>query len=59
LYEAGETEKLVDASLNGDFNVKEAIRFFKIALPLHAGLSSAMTLNVHCASNAYRRKGCE
>ncbi|XP_014494541.1 cold-responsive protein kinase 1 isoform X1 [Vigna radiata var. radiata] len=32
LYEAGETEKLVDAFLDGDFNVEEAIRFCKIAL---------------------------
>ena len=30
LLEVGETEKLMDASLNGDFNVEEAIRFCKI-----------------------------
>ncbi|KAL9297973.1 hypothetical protein ACSQ67_023869 [Phaseolus vulgaris] len=32
LYEGGETEKLVDAFLDGDFNIEEAIRFCKIGL---------------------------
>jgi len=32
LYDAGETEKMVDAFLDGDFDVEEAIRFCKIAL---------------------------
>ena len=32
LYERGELESLVDASLGGDFNIEEAIRFCKIAL---------------------------
>ncbi|KAK7342734.1 hypothetical protein VNO80_25690 [Phaseolus coccineus] len=32
LYEGGETERLVDAFLDGDFNIEEATRFCKIAL---------------------------
>lgn len=32
LYESGETEKLVDAFLDGDFNIEEAVRFCKIGL---------------------------
>ncbi|TKY66436.1 leucine-rich repeat receptor serine/threonine-protein kinase [Spatholobus suberectus] len=32
LYESGETEKLVDAFLGGDFNIEEAVRFCKIGL---------------------------
>lgn len=32
MYEGGETEKLVDAFLDGDFNIEEAIRFCKIGL---------------------------
>lgn len=32
MYENGETEKLVDAFLDGDFNIEEAVRFCKIGL---------------------------
>ncbi|KAG5020268.1 hypothetical protein AAZX31_06G215400 [Glycine max] len=32
LYESGEAEKLVDAFLEGDFNIEEAVRFCKIGL---------------------------
>lgn len=32
MYERGELESLVDALLEGDFNVEEAIRFCKIGL---------------------------
>ncbi|KAL2326791.1 hypothetical protein Fmac_020218 [Flemingia macrophylla] len=32
LYESGEAEKLVDAFLDGDFNIEEAVRFCKIGL---------------------------